>query len=138
MSCSGKITILVLHLSLLLFFFFGFGFFQDRISLYSPCCPGTHFVDQAGLELRNLSASASASQVLGSKACATMPSEFAPFLINFIYGGFFYNCFSFSIVFSTIYNNFIYNKVEPGMVAQAFNTRRSRWISVSLRPAWSI
>jgi hypothetical protein len=37
----------------------------------SPGCPGTHFVDQAGLELRNLPASA--SQVLGLKACATMP-----------------------------------------------------------------
>jgi hypothetical protein len=38
--------------------------------LYNPAgCPGTHFVDQAGLELRNLPASA--SQVLGLKACAT-------------------------------------------------------------------
>jgi hypothetical protein len=25
--------------------------FQDRVSLYSPGCPGTHFVDQASLEL---------------------------------------------------------------------------------------
>jgi hypothetical protein len=32
---------------------------------------GTHYVDQAGRELRNLPASASASQVLGLKACAT-------------------------------------------------------------------
>ena len=32
--------------------------FQDRVSLYSPGCPGTHFVDQAGLELRNPLASA--------------------------------------------------------------------------------
>jgi hypothetical protein len=43
--------------------------FRDRVSLCSPGCPGTHFVDQAGLELRNLPASA--SQVLGLKACAT-------------------------------------------------------------------
>jgi hypothetical protein len=43
--------------------------FQDRVSLFSPGCPGTHFVDQAGLELRN--PPASASQVLGLKACAT-------------------------------------------------------------------
>jgi hypothetical protein len=43
--------------------------FQDRVSLYSPGCPRTHFVDQAGLELRNRPASA--SQVLGLKACAT-------------------------------------------------------------------
>jgi hypothetical protein len=43
--------------------------FRDRVSLYSPGCPGTHSVDQAGLKLRNLPASA--SQVLGLKACAT-------------------------------------------------------------------
>jgi hypothetical protein len=43
--------------------------FRDRISLCSPGCPGTHSVDQAGLELRN--PPASASQVLGLKACAT-------------------------------------------------------------------
>jgi hypothetical protein len=41
--------------------------FWDRVSLCSPGCPGTHFVDQAGLELRN--PPASASQVLGLKAC---------------------------------------------------------------------
>jgi hypothetical protein len=35
--------------------------FRDRVSLYSPGCPGTHFVEQAGLKLRNLPASASAS-----------------------------------------------------------------------------
>ena len=44
-------------------------FFWDRVSLYRPGCPGTHSVDQAGLELRNLPASA--SQVPGLKACAT-------------------------------------------------------------------
>jgi hypothetical protein len=43
--------------------------FIDRVSLYSPGCPGTHFVDQADLELRNLPASA--SQVLGLKAWVT-------------------------------------------------------------------
>jgi hypothetical protein len=41
--------------------------FRDRVSLCSPGCPGTHSVDQAGLELRN--PPASASQVLGLKAC---------------------------------------------------------------------
>jgi hypothetical protein len=51
------------------FFFF---FFGDRVSLYSSGCPGTHSVDQAGLELRN--PPASASRVLGLKACATTPS----------------------------------------------------------------
>jgi hypothetical protein len=44
-------------------------FFLDRVSLCSPGCLGTHSVDQAGLELRNLPASA--SQMLGLKACAT-------------------------------------------------------------------
>jgi hypothetical protein len=45
--------------------------FPDRVSVQvsSPGCPGTHSVDQAGLELRN--PPASASQVLGLKACAT-------------------------------------------------------------------
>jgi hypothetical protein len=61
-------------------FFLVFGFFvlfcfvfvfRDRVSLCSPGCPGTHSVDQAGLELRN--PPASASQVLGLKVCATMP-----------------------------------------------------------------
>jgi hypothetical protein len=33
--------------------------FRDRVSLYSPGCPGTHFVDQGDLELRNPPASAS-------------------------------------------------------------------------------
>jgi hypothetical protein len=37
--------------------------------LCNPGCPGTHSVDQAGLELRN--PPASVSQVLGLKACAT-------------------------------------------------------------------
>jgi hypothetical protein len=71
--------------------FFGFGFvfwfglvwfglvwflvFRDKVSLYSPGCPGTHSVDQAGLKLRN--PLASASRVLGSKECATMPSDYA-------------------------------------------------------------
>ena len=56
------------------FFFvclFLFLFFRDRVSLCSPGYPGTHFVDQAGLKLRNLPASA--SRVLGLKACATTP-----------------------------------------------------------------
>jgi hypothetical protein len=53
----------------LLVFAFCFLCFQDRVSLYSSGCPGTHSIDQAGLELRNLPASA--SQVLGLKACAT-------------------------------------------------------------------
>ena len=42
--------------------------FQDRLPLYSPGCPRTRYVYQAGLELRN--PPASASQVVGLKACA--------------------------------------------------------------------
>jgi hypothetical protein len=52
-------------------FVFLFFVFRDRVSLCSPGYPGTHSVDQASLELRNLPASA--SQVLGLKASATMP-----------------------------------------------------------------
>jgi hypothetical protein len=47
--------------------------FWDRVSLCSPGCLGTHFVDQAGLELRN--PPASATLVLGLKACATTPGQ---------------------------------------------------------------
>jgi hypothetical protein len=61
------------------FVLFWFGLvFWDRVSLYSPGCPGTHFVDQAGLKPRNLPASA--SRVLGLKVCATMPGSNARFL----------------------------------------------------------
>ena len=48
--------------------------------LYSPGCPGTHSVDQAGLELRNLPASA--SRVLGLKACTTTPSPLRIFFFK--------------------------------------------------------
>jgi hypothetical protein len=47
--------------------------FRDRVSLCSPGCPETHFVDQAGLELRN--PPASASRVLGLKVCTTTPGN---------------------------------------------------------------
>jgi hypothetical protein len=46
-------------------------FFRDRVSLCSLGFLGTHSLDQAVLELRN--PPASASQVLGLKACATLP-----------------------------------------------------------------
>jgi hypothetical protein len=58
---------------------FCFFVFRARVSLYSPGCPGIHFVDQAGLELRN--PPASASQVLGLKAGATMAGCFVCFFI---------------------------------------------------------
>jgi hypothetical protein len=53
------------------FWFLVFWFFGDRVSLYIPGCPGTYFLDQAGLELRN--PPASVSRVLGLKACTTTP-----------------------------------------------------------------
>jgi hypothetical protein len=65
---SSFFKILIIVIILLLFWFC-----QDRVSLCSPGCPGTHSVDQAGLKLRNLPASA--SQVLGVKACATTTSS---------------------------------------------------------------
>jgi hypothetical protein len=56
---------------------FGFGFGFSRQGLYSPGCPGTHSVDQADLELRNLPASA--SQVLGLKVCITTAQPLASY-----------------------------------------------------------
>jgi hypothetical protein len=44
-----------------------------RVCLCSPGCPETHSLDQAGLELRNLPASA--SQVLGLKVCCCSSSS---------------------------------------------------------------
>jgi hypothetical protein len=60
------------------FFFFGF---SNRVSLCSSSYPGTHFVGQAGLELRNRPASA--SQVLELKVCATMPGYKMTFFIRY-------------------------------------------------------
>jgi hypothetical protein len=60
-----NVLLLLLVVVVVLFLFI----FQDRVFLCSPGCLGTHSVDQAGLELRNLPASA--SQMLGLKACAT-------------------------------------------------------------------
>jgi hypothetical protein len=65
------LTTAFLQLEVFFLFVCLFVFFQDRVSLCSPGCPGTHFVDQAGLELRNRPASA--SRVLGLKACAPTP-----------------------------------------------------------------
>jgi hypothetical protein len=48
---------------------FGLVWFFETVFLCSPGCPGTHSVDQTGLEHRNLPASA--FQVLGLKASAT-------------------------------------------------------------------
>jgi hypothetical protein len=78
LTCPRFLTFVFVFVFLLLLFFV----FRDRVSLYSPGCPATHFVDQAGLKIRN--PPASASQVLGLKACATMPgiSYFCTHTIN--------------------------------------------------------
>jgi hypothetical protein len=63
-SFLSDFVFVCLFVCLFVLVWFGFGFgFRDRVSLYSPGCPGTHSVDQTGLELRN--PPASASQVLG-------------------------------------------------------------------------
>jgi hypothetical protein len=72
---TGKVLLLLFVFVCLFVFVFVFVLFcfVRRVSLYCPGCPGTHSIDQAGLELRN--PPASVSQVLGLKVCATMPSD---------------------------------------------------------------
>jgi hypothetical protein len=55
--------------------------FGDRVSLYSPDCPGTCSVDRAGLELRK-NLPTSASQLLGLKTCAATAQHKINFLIR--------------------------------------------------------
>ena len=56
-SCQDSgICFLLFGFLVFWFFFFVFCFFQDRVSLCSPGCPGTHPVAQVGLKLRNLPA----------------------------------------------------------------------------------
>jgi hypothetical protein len=50
-----------------------FYFYKDRVSPCSRGCSGTHYIDQASLELRDLTASISKMLIL--KVCATMPSK---------------------------------------------------------------
>jgi hypothetical protein len=58
----------------------------ESVSLCSPGCPGTHFVDQAGLKFRSLLASP--SPVLGLKACG-----FVCLFVCFVLFCFFCFCF---------------------------------------------
>jgi hypothetical protein len=81
-------------------FWFWFLVFRDRVSLYSPGCPGTHSVDQAGLELRN--PPASVSWVLGLKECATTPGH-PVFLITLTLAIFLYLFFVLFSLFSFLY-----------------------------------
>jgi hypothetical protein len=66
-------------------------FFQDRVCLCSPGCPGTHSVDLAGLEFRNLPASA--SRVLGLKVYDTTARFFLLLLLLFFGVFLFLFCF---------------------------------------------
>jgi hypothetical protein len=72
-STAYSLFILTFFQFIYLFIYWLVGWFFET-GLCSPVCPGTHSVDQADLELRNLPASA--SQVLGLKACATTPGLF--------------------------------------------------------------
>jgi hypothetical protein len=55
-------------------------FFLETGFLCSPGCPGTHSVDQAGLELRTLPAAA--CQVLGLKVCTTTAQHSGTFCLQ--------------------------------------------------------
>jgi hypothetical protein len=78
--------------------------FQDRVSLCSPGCPGTHSVDQAGLKLRN--PLASASQVLGLKACTTTSQQGKCFYCHMQY-----NEIKCGILFKYLYLGFLCKKI---------------------------
>jgi hypothetical protein len=69
---------LVLFTYCFFFVFSVFGFSRQGFSVLK-----THFVDQAGLELRN--PPASASQVLGLKVCATTPDHLLLFFSSSFY-----------------------------------------------------
>lgn len=47
----------------------------DRASLCSPACPGTHSVDEAGLELRGLPASVSRGPLLPANSNLKTPGQ---------------------------------------------------------------
>jgi hypothetical protein len=86
-----KIRYTMTKATLFLFvWFWGFFFlfvclvgFLDRVSLCSPGYPGTHFVDQADLKLRN--PLASASLVMELKMCATIARPKATLIKENIY-----------------------------------------------------
>ena len=61
---------------------FGGGGGQNRVSLCTPGCLGSHSLVQDGLKLRNLPASA--SQVLGLKVCTTTAQQWGGFKTGFL------------------------------------------------------
>ena len=68
------------HAKHIFFFFFFFWFSETGFLCIALVVPRTHFVDQAGLQFRNLPASA--SRVLGLKVCAITPGSFFFLKIN--------------------------------------------------------
>jgi hypothetical protein len=76
-------TSIVNNAGFLLLFSFCWWWFFFFFLRQGPGCPGTHFVDHAGLELRN--PPVSASQVLGLKVCATTAWLFRLFYFFNIY-----------------------------------------------------
>jgi hypothetical protein len=44
-----NLLLLLLLLYYYYYYYYYYLVFRYRVSLYSPSCPGTHFVDQAGL-----------------------------------------------------------------------------------------
>ena len=100
LNVSGEVFFLFLSFSLSLFLsfflsFFPSFFFFDRVSLYSLDCPGNYFVvcRPGWPQLRN--PPASASQVLGLKACASTARQGGIFLsaVFFIHFDAFGSCF---------------------------------------------
>jgi hypothetical protein len=65
--------------------------FRDRVSLYSPGCPGTHFVNPGWPRTEPPT---SASRVLGLKKCATPRQQYRPFFILLFEAGFCYTVFT--------------------------------------------
>ena len=69
-----------------LFVCFLFFVFRDRVSLYSPSCPGTHFIDQAGLDRKWTQKSACLCVSAGIKGVwhhAQLPSWILVYLFVF-------------------------------------------------------
>ena len=62
---------MMMMMMMMMFFVFEAG--SHYLTIYNPSCPGNHDLDQDGLRLRDLPASA--FQVLGLKVCATMASN---------------------------------------------------------------
>jgi hypothetical protein len=109
--------------------FFSFFFRKGWVgwgSLYTPSCPGTHSIDQAGFELRN--PPASTSQVLGLKLCATTAQHKQTFkpIISHI----FLNFRSFAPLKPIYYNNYISRYKEQGIWNNYSDSQECRYVTI--------